>query len=75
MLIVTELSEAMEAYRNGNPPSEKIAGFSQIEEELADVLIRLFDFAGAHDLDIEGALEAKMDYNKKRAYRHGGKLA
>lgn len=75
MLMVTELSEAMEAYRSGNPPSSKITGFSQMEEELADVVIRLLDFAGAYDLDIEGALTAKMDYNETRPYRHGGKLA
>jgi len=75
MLMVTELAEAMEAYRSGNPESEKILGFSQMEEELADVVIRLLDFAGGEDLDIEGALIAKMLYNEKRPYRHGGKIA
>ena len=75
MLMVTELAEAMEAYRSGNPESEKIPGFSQMEEELADVVIRLLDFAGGEDLDIEGALIAKMLYNEKRPYRHGGKIA
>jgi len=75
MLIVTELSEAMEAYRNGNPPSEKIPEYSQMEEELADVVIRLLDFAGKYDIDLEGALEAKLRYNENRPYRHGGKLA
>ena len=75
MLMVTELAEAMEAYRSGNSESEKIPGFSQMEEELADVVIRLLDFAGGEDLDIEGALTAKMLYNAKRPYRHGGKIA
>jgi NTP pyrophosphatase (non-canonical NTP hydrolase) len=75
MLMVTELAEAMEAYRSGNPESEKIPGFSQMEEELADVVIRLLDFAGGENLNIEGALIAKMAYNEKRPYRHGGKLA
>ena len=75
MLMVTELAEAMEAYRSGNPESEKIPGFSQMEEELADVVIRLLDFAGGEDLDIEGALIAKMAYNENRPYRHGGKIA
>jgi len=75
MLMVTELAEAMEAYRNGNPESEKTPGFSQMEEELADVVIRLLDFAGGENLNIEGALIAKMAYNEKRPYRHGGKLA
>jgi len=75
MLMVTELAEAMEAYRNGNQESEKIPGFSQMEEELADVVIRLLDYAGGENLNIEGALLAKMAYNEKRPYRHGGKLA
>ena len=75
MLIVTELSEAMEAYRIGNPESEKIPGFTKMEEELADVIIRLLDFAGGMGLDIDGALRAKMAYNECRPYRHGGKLA
>ncbi len=75
MLMVTELAEAMEAYRDGNPESEKISGFSQMEEELADVIIRLLDYAGGENLDIEGALLAKMAYNEKRPYRHGGKAA
>lgn len=75
MLMVTELAEAMEAYRGGNPESEKIPGFSKIEEELADVVIRLLDYAGGEGFDIEGALAAKMAYNETRPYRHGGKLA
>lgn len=75
MLMVTELAEAMEAYRTGNPESGKIKGFSRMEEELADVVIRLLDFAGKEGLDIEGAVLAKMAYNAKRPYRHGGKLA
>ncbi len=49
MLMVTELAEAMEAYRSGNPESEKIPGFSQMEEELADVVIRLLDYAGGEN--------------------------
>ena len=75
MLMVTELGEAMEAYREGNPESDKIEGFSRIEEELADVIIRLLDFAAKEDLNIEGAVCAKMAYNSKRSHRHGGKLA
>ena len=75
MLIVTELAEAMEAYRDGDAESEKIPGFSKLEEELADAIIRILDFAGGETLDIENALRAKMIYNEGRPYRHGGKLA
>ena len=75
MLAVTELAEAMEAYRDGNPVSNKIAGFSKVEEELVDTIIRILDFAGGMGYDIDGALRAKMAYNETRPYRHGGKLA
>lgn len=75
MLAVTELAEAMEAYRDGNPPSEKIGSFSKVEEELVDTIIRILDLAGGLGFDIEGALRAKMAYNEVRPYRHGGKLA
>jgi len=75
MLAVTELAEAMEAYRDGNPTSEKIAAFSTMEEELADTIIRILDLAGRSGFDIEGALREKMAYNETRPYRHGGKRA
>jgi len=75
MLVVTELAEAMEAIRTGNPGSEKIDGFSKVEEELADAVIRILDYAGGRGLNLDGALAAKMRYNEARPYRHGGKLA
>lgn len=37
------------------------------EVELADALIRIFDYAGAYKLDLGGALLEKMAYNKNRA--------
>lgn len=72
-LMHSELSEALEAMRRGNPASKKIPAFSQVEEELADVVIRIMDFAGLHGLDLGGAIEAKMAMNEGRSYRHGGK--
>ena len=74
-LMHSELSEALEAYRLGNPMSKKIAPFSQIEEELADVIIRILDYAEHHSFEIEKALVAKMAYNTTRPHRHGGKKA
>ena len=70
-----EISEAWESFRCGNPDSEKIQGFSQIEEELADCIIRIMDYAVARDFDVAAAILAKMEYNKSREYRHGGKKA
>lgn len=63
MLIVTELSEAMESYRNRDDENFK--------EEIADTFIRLFDLCGGLDIDIEREILKKMQKNKKRPYKHG----
>lgn len=39
--------------------------------ELADILIRVFDLAGALGIDLEAEVELKMNYNKSRPYKHG----
>jgi|TARA_R110000796_G_scaffold48546_4_gene116285 NTP pyrophosphatase (non-canonical NTP hydrolase) len=70
-LIHAEVSEALEALRNGNPSSNKIIEFSSLEEELADVVIRIMDYSFGKDLDISGAVMAKIEYNKSREYMHG----
>lgn len=73
-LMHSELSEALEGLRDGGPehPSDKIP-FTALEEELADVLVRIFHAAEKHGLDLPGALEEKMRYNMGRDHRHGGK--
>ena len=73
LLIHTEVSEAAEALRHGNPPDDKIPEFSGLEAELADVCIRVFDMAGAGNLRLQEAIIAKMDMNELRAHKHGGK--
>ena len=71
MLIVTELGEACEALRHGNPPSEHIPEFNAVEEELADCMIRIADMAEARGYKLEEALEAKLLFNKGRERLHG----
>lgn len=70
-LIHAEISEALEALREGNPSSSKIIEYSNLEEELADAVIRIMDYAFGKDLDIAGAILAKIEYNKNREYMHG----
>ncbi len=70
-LIHSEASELLEALRSGNPPSVKSSGFTAAEEELADLVIRVLDFAGGFGFDVAGALAAKMTYNANRPHKHG----
>jgi NTP pyrophosphatase (non-canonical NTP hydrolase) len=69
--IMGEVGEAVEAMRHGNPESEKIPGHSHVAEELADTLIRIFDYCGMKGYDLGGAVIAKMNYNSGRSHLHG----
>jgi len=66
-LMHSELSEALEAMRNH-------AKLEAVAEELADCCIRIFDYCGAKNIDLEKTLLKKIEYNKTRAYRHGKKF-
>jgi len=72
-LMHSELSEALEYIRHGNPLSDHIPEFTGIEEEMADVIIRIMDYGKARCLRIPEAIEAKMQFNANRPYKHGGK--
>jgi hypothetical protein len=66
MLTVTELAEAMEGVRkdlmDDHLPHRKME-----EVEIADAIIRLLDYCGGRGLDIGGAVQEKMAYNRVRA--------
>lgn len=64
-LIHSEVSEACEGVRK-NLQDDKLPHRSMLEVELVDTMIRIFDLAGAHNLDLSGALIEKLDYNKHR---------
>jgi len=55
-LIHSEVSEALEALRRGNPPDDKIPVYSGAEAEIADVVIRIMDLAAGRGWDIPGAI-------------------
>lgn len=44
-----------------------------MEDELADVLIRVLDLCGYLGVDIDSHLYAKLRYNSTRPYKHGKK--
>jgi len=66
MLIVTEVSEAAEGVRKDCPDTH-LPHRKMEEVELADVLVRLFEYAGWRGLDIGGAFVEKVHYNADRA--------
>jgi len=65
-LIHSEVSEAMEAFRK-NADDDHLPYRKGFEVELADAVIRILDLAGAHGLDLQGAIQEKMAYNAQRA--------
>lgn len=89
MLIVTEVSEAMEDYRKGLKPDEFTYEDARptkefgnhglpgkptgIPSEIADIVIRCMDFCGRFGIDLERAINEKMVYNSTRPEKHGGK--
>ena len=77
-LIHAEISETLEEYRNHKGFDEIYFNGEKPEGipiELADVLIRIFDLCGKYDIPLEKAIDMKIEYNKTRPSRHGGKRA
>lgn len=72
-LMHSELSEALEAHRHGNPPSDHIPEFSGVEEEMADCVIRILDYCEKRKFRLAEAIICKMQFNNGREVRHGGK--
>lgn len=64
-LIHSEASEALEAFR--------IDDMEHFTEELADILIRVLDCAGAFTPDFDAVVAAKLEKNRGRGFHHGGK--
>lgn len=73
-LMHSELSEALESMREGDPGSDKIPGFTGMEEEFADTIFRIMHFAKRLGLRVPEAMFAKLAYNRDRPIKHGGKL-
>lgn len=65
-LMHSELSEALEGLRKSRN-DDHLPHRRQVEVELADTLIRIFDYAGARGLDLSGALVEKLAYNQSRS--------
>lgn len=73
-LAITELSEAIEAIRSGNPPDDKVPKHSALSVELGDAVIRIWDLAGKLNIDLEKVISDKHEFNKRRPHKHGRRL-
>jgi len=65
LLIHSEISECVEAFRNDD--------FDNFKEEIADILIRLFDLISGLEINIEKEILDKLDILKTRKFKHGNK--
>jgi NTP pyrophosphatase (non-canonical NTP hydrolase) len=61
-LIHTEISEATDAYKKGDP-------LDKVGEELIDAIIRILHMLSALDLDAEELFQRKMRINWARPYK------
>ena len=74
MLATSELSEALEEHRDGNPNVYYDALTGKPEGaavELADCIIRVLDTMHSLGVDIDDVVAEKMAYNATRPHKHG----
>ena len=75
MLMVSELSEAVEEVRKGSAGTYHVDGKPEgVAIELADCVIRIMDYCESRGINLQAAIFEKHDYNKSRPYRHGKKI-
>jgi NTP pyrophosphatase (non-canonical NTP hydrolase) len=81
-----EVSEAWEAWRQWGTADATSTAIDQGEghalpkpegvgSEFADIFIRLLDDCDRWGIDLAAEFERKMEFNRTREYRHGGKRA
>lgn len=88
-LLHSEVSEMLEAYRDGGledqtkdgPVAFSVAGDGILlpkpegfGSEAADVLVRLLDTCRRRGVDLAYEFERKLQYNGTRGHKHGGKV-
>lgn len=83
MLIVSEAVEAHDEIRNGNAPNETYYPNATIGDngkpegvpsEVADIMIRGFDYGHRNSIDLAAMILEKIAYNTTRPYKHGKKF-
>lgn len=89
LLIVSEVAEAHDEIRNGRaadetyyptqPPLTEVQVVERhkpegVPSEIADVVIRCFDFAATEGFDLGEIILEKLAYNETRPFMHGKKF-
>lgn len=64
-LMHSELSEALEGVRK-NLDSDHLSDAKMVDEEMADVVIRVFDYCYAKQIDVTNVLLRKLAFNLTR---------
>ena len=64
-LMHSELSEALEGLRHND--------MENVAEELADTVIRIMDYCEDRGIELCDEVKKKMEKNRGRSYKHGGK--
>ncbi len=74
-LLHSELSEALEAYRDRRlePHTAPAGKPDDVGSEMADVLIRLLDTCDIYGIDLGYEFERKVAFNRTRPFQHGGR--
>jgi hypothetical protein len=52
-----------------------VLGLGPAEDQFGGILAFLYQCCEKYGIDLQGEYERKMDYNRQRPYRHGGKRA
>ena len=68
-------ADEFECLNYGNETCCKYRGTKPegIAVEMIDCIIRILDWCGRHDIDVDDLLAKKHAYNRTRPYKHGGK--
>jgi NTP pyrophosphatase (non-canonical NTP hydrolase) len=77
-LITTEVGEAYDAFHNWGL-TDMTSSLLQskpegVGSELADILIRVLDTAKRRGFNLDYEYRRKLEYNKTRGYKYGGKV-
>lgn len=77
-LVHAEVSEVTDVLRTGASAVEIFVDTENAPQgvpiELADVVMRIMVLCAEEGIDLEAAMRMKLDFNRRRDYRHGNRI-